>query len=182
MSNSDHTKKSGISEADRQLFRTTVKKIKAIPKKHHHPPETPDSLYTPDFRQRHAVSHPDFKPKLGAEERMRFSHAGIQTRVFNRLKRGSYPIEATLDLHGKTRIKAGIAMGSFLRITSHKMYQCVCIIHGKGLSNPQKNAVLKNYVNDYLKEHPIVKAFCSAKPQDGGNGAVYVLLKTSHQN
>jgi DNA-nicking Smr family endonuclease len=37
--------------------------------------------------------------------------------------------------------------------------------------------VLKQKVNDWLRQKNEVLAFCSARPNDGGSGAVYVLLK-----
>jgi len=37
--------------------------------------------------------------------------------------------------------------------------------------------VLKIKVNSWLRQKAQVLAFCSARPQDGDTGAVYVLLK-----
>ena len=37
--------------------------------------------------------------------------------------------------------------------------------------------MLKIKVNSWLRQKDQVLAFCSARPQDGGTGAVYVLLK-----
>ena len=55
--------------------------------------------------------------------------------------------------------------------------RCVRIVHGKGLSSEGKLPVLKVKVNSWLRQKDDVLAFCSARPQDGGTGAVYVLLK-----
>jgi len=41
--------------------------------------------------------------------------------------------------------------------------------------------VIKNKVNSWLRQHQDVLAFHSAMPKDGGNGAVYVLLKKLHE-
>jgi DNA-nicking Smr family endonuclease len=53
----------------------------------------------------------------------------------------------------------------------------VRIIHGKGKSSEGKLPVLKGKVNSWLRQKGEVLAFCSARPNDGGTGAVYVLLK-----
>jgi DNA-nicking Smr family endonuclease len=57
--------------------------------------------------------------------------------------------------------------------------RCVRIIHGKGKSSEGKLPVLKGKVNSWLRQRDEVIAFCSARPSDGGTGAVYVLLKRS---
>jgi DNA-nicking Smr family endonuclease len=53
----------------------------------------------------------------------------------------------------------------------------VRIIHGKGNTSLGKMPVLKGRVNSWLRQKNEVLAFCSARPNDGGTGAVYVLLK-----
>jgi DNA-nicking Smr family endonuclease len=52
----------------------------------------------------------------------------------------------------------------------------VRVIHGKGLGSGPRGPVLKNVVNIWLRRAEVVVAFGSARPLDGGNGAVYVLL------
>lgn len=53
----------------------------------------------------------------------------------------------------------------------------VRIIHGKKNSSEGKMPVLKGKVNSWLRQKSEVLAFCSARPNDGGTRAVYVLLK-----
>jgi DNA-nicking Smr family endonuclease len=53
----------------------------------------------------------------------------------------------------------------------------VRIIHGKGLSSAGKLPVLKGKVDAWLRQMDAVLAFCSARRNDGGTGALYVLLK-----
>jgi DNA-nicking Smr family endonuclease len=55
------------------------------------------------------------------------------------------------------------------------------IVHGKGQSKNQgkQTAVLKGYVNHWLRELEAVQAFHSARPAHGGTGAIYVLLRKS---
>jgi DNA-nicking Smr family endonuclease len=57
--------------------------------------------------------------------------------------------------------------------------RCLMIIHGRGLKS-HEGPVLKNCVVNWLSSGILssyVLAFCSARPCDGGTGAVYVLLK-----
>lgn len=96
-----------------------------------------------------------------------FGGKGLQ-----KFKRGQFTINATLDLHGCTLESAEEALEDFLNECLEQQYRHLLIIHGKGTL-----AILKNHVRRYLEDHPQVLAFCSAKPKDGGTGAVYVLLK-----
>jgi DNA-nicking Smr family endonuclease len=55
---------------------------------------------------------------------------------------------------------------------------CIRIIHGKGKrSRNNKGPVIKTKVNHWLRQRDDVLAFCSARPIDGGTGAIYVLLR-----
>ena len=56
-------------------------------------------------------------------------------------------------------------------------HRCVLIIHGKGLRSPDGRSVLKTLVRHRLEHDRAVTAFCPARPADGGDGAVYALLK-----
>ena len=52
----------------------------------------------------------------------------------------------------------------------------VRIVHGKGLGSGPRGPVLKGAVNVWLRNSAAVLAFSSARPVDGGTGALYVLL------
>lgn len=112
------------------------------------------------------------------EQVLFFAKSGVQQAQIRKLKRGQIPIESELDLHGFTAAEAQPLFLSFLESSIAQHHRCVCIIHGKGRTSQNNIPVLKNLVNDWLKQHPRVLAFCSAKPSDGGAGAVYVLLKS----
>ena len=105
------------------------------------------------------------------------AHSSIGGKLIQKFKRGDIPIETTLDLHGYTLEQAADTLEGFLIQCLENNYRCVLVIHGKG-----SLAILKNHVNRCLDDHPKVLAFCSAKQKDGGNGAVYVLLKTLSRN
>ena len=106
-----------------------------------------------------------------------FARPGLQRKVIKRLKRGDYPYDAVLDLHGMRTHEAGTLLSEFLSDAILNNLSCVLIIHGKGYHSENNKGVLKPYTISWLKESAEIKAFCSAHPKDGGTGAVYVLLK-----
>ncbi|MCH9675319.1 MAG: Smr/MutS family protein [Gammaproteobacteria bacterium] len=109
-------------------------------------------------------------------EVVQFHRPGVQARTLKRLRRGQYPIERQLDLHGQTLAQAERALHRFLSACDHSGARCVRIVHGKGLSSPGGRPVLKGQIVVWLREHHAVNAFCSAPRSDGGTGAMYVLL------
>ncbi len=108
---------------------------------------------------------------------LQFSRPGIQHKVLRKLRRGPSGHSAELDLHGMTVPVARQALLNFIRDCRLQRLRCVKIIHGKGLSSPDRQPVLKTRTNSWLRQCGDVLAFCPARPEDGGAGAVYVLLK-----
>jgi len=113
-------------------------------------------------------------------EELLYSRPGLQHSVMRKLRRGQYTIEAQLDLHGNTVPEARERVSAFLRDMQAQDKRCVRIIHGKGKSSEGRLPVLKGKVNAWLQQWDQVLAFCSARPNDGGTGAVYVLLRSAH--
>ena len=106
-----------------------------------------------------------------------YTRPGIQQSVMKKLKRGQFSIEAELDLHRLTSDQAHEALMDFIVRCQRQHIRCVRVIHGKGLSSKNQIPVLKSKVNTWLRQWDNVLAFCSARRCDGGNGALYVLLK-----
>jgi len=105
--------------------------------------------------------------------------AGIPDSVWRRLRRGGYHIRAELDLHGLNRAAAQQAVAEFLSDCQSRDARCLRIIHGKGRGSPNTGPVIKSLLDGWLRRRKDVLAFCSARPHDGGTGAVYVLLRAS---
>lgn len=99
--------------------------------------------------------------------------------TLRKLKEGEFTIQAHLDLHGHTKPAAEQVLQSFL-LNGHALgFRLVLIIHGRGLKS-NEGPVLKEYLVRWLTRGSLshlVLAFCSARPCDGGTGALYVLLK-----
>jgi DNA-nicking Smr family endonuclease len=106
-----------------------------------------------------------------------FQRAGVRIQMMRRLRRGLYPTEDELDLHGLSQTAARDRLADFIAGSRDGGYRCVRIIHGKGYRSGARGPVLKAAVNLWLRRHMDVMAFVSARAIDGGAGAVYVLLR-----
>lgn len=100
--------------------------------------------------------------------------------ALRRLRRGLLPIDARMDLHGMGVREARTQLELFLRTMRARGERCVLLIHGKGEHSPQGIGVLRGEMSAWLSqgassEH--VAAFATAREGDGGEGALYVLLR-----
>lgn len=107
-----------------------------------------------------------------------YVRSGMPHQTLRRLRRGHWNIEKNLDLHGYTQEEARQQLSAFLNHCVQQKMRCVRVIHGKGLSSLNREPVLKNRIGNWLIQRTEVLAFCQAKPEDGGGGAVLILLKT----
>jgi DNA-nicking Smr family endonuclease len=100
--------------------------------------------------------------------------------ALRRLRRGLLPIDARIDLHGHAAGEARKALEQFLRDKRARGERCVLVIHGKGEHSPHGMGILRGEIAAWLaqsaaSEH--VAAFATATEDDGGEGAIYVLLR-----
>lgn len=96
------------------------------------------------------------------------------------LRNGNYSIQAHLDLHGLTRQDAREAVEGFILKSVRGGISCVRIVHGVGRHSDRQVPVLRDSLKAWFRMKRFARyvvAFCSARPADGGLGAVYVLLK-----
>lgn len=107
-----------------------------------------------------------------------YQRSGVQRGVLRRLQRGHYAVEDELDLHGMTVRDAARRLAAFLAGARRERVSCVRIIHGKGLSSPGMQPVLKPQVQSWLCAHEAVLAYTPARDRDGGSGALYALLRS----
>ncbi len=112
-----------------------------------------------------------------ADGALSFQRAGVRIQSMRRLRRGLYPIEDELDLHGLSQAAARRELADFIARSRDTGCRCVRIVHGKGYRSGARGPVLKTAVNLWLRRHPDVMAFVSARAIDGGSGALYVLLR-----
>lgn len=115
---------------------------------------------------------------LETGDELSFKRDGIPDTVLKKLRRGEYVVDAELDLHGMNAADARSALKDFLLNALSSHMRCIRIVHGKGRRSGPRGPVLKNLVNRWLRQIDAVVAFGSARPNDGGSGAVYVLLRS----
>ena len=106
---------------------------------------------------------------------------GIAGRRFlPSLRSGTYSIQGCLDLHGMSCTEAREAVEEFVVRMSRVRSCCVKIVHGRGINSPSDKAVLKEHLQRWLATRRMsrnVVAYASAPYNDGGVGAIYVLLR-----
>ncbi|MFZ1642505.1 MAG: Smr/MutS family protein [Candidatus Contendobacter sp.] len=119
-----------------------------------------------------------FEPaELDTGEELYYRREGVQQAVLRKLRRGQFQVGAVLDLHGMTVATAREALAAFLHRARRDSLSCVRIVHGKGKGSRHRGPVLKQKINHWLRQRDEVLAFCSARPVDGGTGAIYLLLR-----
>jgi DNA-nicking Smr family endonuclease len=170
------------SAEDVELFRKTVGKVKplrlegAVPatgrRKGRARAARVDRLALLEASVTGAVA----EPMVGRGDELAHRRPGVPASVLRRLRRGEFRVEGELDLHGLTAAQAQQVLSAFLASALARHATCVRIIHGKGLRSGQRGPVLKNTVSSVLRRTPAVAAYVSARPEDGGTGAVLVLL------
>lgn len=114
---------------------------------------------------------------LDSDDQLSFARHGISSDTLKKLRRGHWVVQASLDLHGLRTDEARAAFAEFLKHCAQREIRCVRIIHGKGLGSINRQPVLKGKVLAWLMQKEEVLAFCQAPANDGGSGAVRVLLK-----
>lgn len=114
---------------------------------------------------------------LDVDESLSFRRPGIGLEVLRKLRRGKWVVGAQLDLHGFRVHEAREHMALFIHDCIKRHIRCIRIIHGKGLGSKNRTPILKGKVRSWLIQKDEVMAFVEARPQDGGSGALIVLLK-----
>jgi DNA-nicking Smr family endonuclease len=106
--------------------------------------------------------------------------AGLDQQLVRKLRRGDFAVQAHVDLHGMTRDEAKRAVEAFLRASRSAGKRCVLVVHGRGLHSKDNLPVLKDALRSWLSTARFARhvlAFATARPVDGGAGAIYVLLR-----
>ncbi|MDD5035470.1 MAG: DNA endonuclease SmrA [Methylococcaceae bacterium] len=115
------------------------------------------------------------------QDALSFKRGGIQNGVFRKLQQGSYPIEATLDLHLLSVEEARQAVFTFVKDCVRYEVRTALINHGKGARSKENPALIKSYVARWLPQFEEIMALHSAQSFHGGTGAVYVMFRKSEK-
>ncbi|HTY56605.1 MAG TPA: Smr/MutS family protein [Candidatus Binataceae bacterium] len=114
------------------------------------------------------------------EEYVEGMRVDLDPRLVVRLRRGEFPVQAHVDLHGMIQSAAKETLTSFVLESARKGLRTILVVHGKGLGSPGGRPILKHATAQWLSHGTLcgyVLAFTTARPADGGGGAMYVLLK-----
>lgn len=126
--------------------------------------------------------NPAWEQGLETGEELLFRRDGLSQLHIRKLRRGHWKIQDHLDLHGHTAAEARILTAAFLAHALRNGLRCVRIVHGKGLSSPNREPVLKKKLSGWLAQRDEVLAYCQAPQTEGGGGAVLVLLRGSRSS
>lgn len=108
---------------------------------------------------------------------------GVDRRTAARLRRGKLEVEARLDLHGHGRESAHRALNAFIQNSAAAGRRCVLVVTGKG-SRDGGIGVIRAAVPQWLNLAPLrehILSYNAARPQDGGEGAIYILLRRKRE-
>ena len=123
----------------------------------------------------------DLDHLLETDDTLSWRRSGVGSDTLRKLRRGHWTIQSEIDLHGLRRDEAREALGRFLRSALQREWRCVRVIHGKGLSSPLREPVLKHKVRSWLMQRDEVMAYVQARPSDGGAGALVLLLRSARR-
>ncbi|MDH6261506.1 Smr/MutS family protein [Bradyrhizobium sp. BR13661] len=172
----------GLSEEDRELWELVARQVKPLRKHrrtkvHAAPQPEPASA---------AVAKPTLSPRPLAQASVpRPSKpampplAPLGKRERTKLSRGRSEIDARLDLHGMTQMRAHRALTGFLHRAHHEGLTFVLVITGKGRSGGE-SGVLRRQVPEWLslpEFRAFVVGFEEASIGHGGEGALYVRIR-----
>lgn len=102
---------------------------------------------------------------------------GVDKRTAERLSKGEMAIDAVLDLHGLTQDTAHSQLVGFVGRAYKSGRRCLLVITGKGRDG---GGVLRGQVPRWLNQPGLrerILSFSYARPQHGGEGALYVLVR-----
>ncbi|MDJ0806332.1 MAG: Smr/MutS family protein [Gammaproteobacteria bacterium] len=170
---------------ENQLFKKALADVQPIEHKHREPyrkrrPPRPlnlDEGSSDDNDDLDLYSDSEVK----ATDHLFFARPGIQHRVVDDLRRGHLEIGLELDLHGLTVRHAREDLKLFIEECHRRGVRCARIIHGKGYGSDDRQPILKQKLNIWLRQHRDVLAFTSATRRDGGTGAAYMLLRNPNR-
>lgn len=172
-----------VPPEDRALFRSAVRDSRRlehdrVEHRLQRPRPIPHSRIRDEAQVLRDLVSDEFHPAdFETGEELSYLKPGTQPLLLKKLRRGQYSVAEGLDMHGMTAAVAKIQLTLFLAEVQRRGVTCVRIVHGKGLRSSNRGPVLKHKLNLWLRQREEVLAFCSARPNDGGTGAVYVLLK-----
>ncbi|HEX9701627.1 MAG TPA: Smr/MutS family protein [Rhodospirillales bacterium] len=171
-----------VSAEESDLWREVMGGVRRLPdekRKARTPPPPPPPAPRPKAGRRPPPAMPAQPAGPPPEPPLAHGEApGLDKRTRLRLRRGQVEIQGVIDLHGHTQVEAHRALAGFLEGAQSAGKRAVLVITGKGLA--PGSGILRAAVPRWLNEPALrrmIRAFSHAQPKDGGEGALYVLLR-----
>jgi DNA-nicking Smr family endonuclease len=171
------------SDEDSRLFREAIGEVRQLdpvppPPAVTRPAPHPHMLEADEAAVPGELLDMAFDPALlEVGEELSYLRDGYPPKLLRQLKRGQFSVQDDIDLHQMNAAAAQTSIVTFLAEAKHDGLRCVRIVHGKGLRSRAAGPVLKTLTDRLLRRRDDVIAFASARPAQGGTGAVVVLLK-----
>jgi DNA-nicking Smr family endonuclease len=170
--------------SDADLFQQALEGVIPIAPSNRIPPPPPAQRIPPRST---VFASPDITDNLsdhGANEvaATSFLRNGLSQMVLRKLRRGQWPVQDSIDLHGSTSDEARRLLAEFIHNSLHHGLRCINVIHGKGWRAEGGEGILKVRVRHWLTQYPQVLAFCEAPANAGGGGAVWILLVSGNKD
>ncbi|QOZ65187.1 MULTISPECIES: Smr/MutS family protein [Bradyrhizobium] len=172
-----------LSEEERELWDLVAKHVKPLRK--HRAPKPPAGQRAESSPAAPAMRPASSPRPVAAAPAPRVAKpampplAPLGKRERTKLSRGRSEIEARLDLHGMTQMRAHRALTGFLHRAHHDGLTFVLVITGKGRSGGE-SGVLRRQVPEWLslpEFRAFVVGFEEAAIGHGGEGALYVRIR-----
>ena len=182
-----------VAKQEAGLFRSALGGVKKIPESNRYVPNAPPGINVTIKSQKPRSQAEDdaavlreslsdafeVDHLLDDDPSLSFTRAGIGSDVVRKLRKGVWPVQDELDLHGMRRDTARDQLGDFLSRAATRKLRCVCVIHGKGLGSAGGEPVLRSMVHSWLEQKEDVIAFCAANVDGRSHGALLVLLRAA---
>lgn len=167
-----------MTDIDDEIWAEAVRNVRRLPETH--------VVAGGQQKQRQTVERIETVPfKIYKHEVVLDGKADIDRNTMRRFKRGEFPVEAVLDLHGYTEQQAFDAVHKFISSAYLSSKRCVIIVTGKGLNHQDEDifaakGVLKQRVPQWLDSDDLrqmILTYIHPTERLGGTGALLILLR-----
>lgn len=173
-----------VTPDEARIWRSVIRDVTPMPGRsaEDDPPEpepaaapVPPPVVQPALQDREPAPPP--RPRAPLPDLKHGAVIGVDKRTAERMKHGDMAIDGRIDLHGMTQDAAHASLLAFIGRSFDAGRRCVLVITGKGREGA---GILRSQVPRWLNQSPLrerILSFSYAKPQHGGDGALYVLVK-----
>lgn len=192
----ERAKKAQVQAVEGNLFKASIGGVKRLPESDRYVPALPKTASMTSTQPARKLSREEDDAAVLRESlsdlfevdhylendpALNYAAPGVGPDVVKKMRKGHWPIQDELDLHGLRRDEARDGIGAFLAHATRRKLRCVRVIHGKGFGSKGQEPVLKSMVHSWLVQKPEVIAFCQSRRSEGGDGALTVLLAAALQ-